>query len=121
MKQTAKALKEFVGGFGIPAYATNSVPDDVDLPYLTYPIVEPEWGKKASFYIYGWYRTTSYSDMLNMCDQIIREIGEGISISMQDGYIVLRPETPLVQFMDDEDAKAFYINLSLNSFHVPGV
>ena len=51
MKQTAKTLKEFVGGFGIPAYATNSVPDDVDLPYLTYPIVEPEWSKKASFYI----------------------------------------------------------------------
>lgn len=120
MRATAKALKEFVGGFGIPAYATDSVPDDVQSPYLTYPIVEPEWNQKSSFYIQGWYRTTNYNDLLAKADQIVREIGEGIILSMESGSLVIYPETPLIQTLTDKDTKSFYINLSINSYHMPG-
>ena len=49
MRAVAKALKTFVGGFGIPAYASDSIPDDVRAPYLTYPVQEPEWNQKATF------------------------------------------------------------------------
>ena len=123
MQETAKTLKQFFGGFGIPAYAEDSVPDDVDIPYLTYPLVEPEWQKQASFYVQGWYKATGYAEMIEKCDQITREIGDGIIVSTDKGYIVLRPETPKVQFRTDQnkDVKVFYINLSLNSYHMPGV
>jgi len=120
MRQTAKTLKTFVGGFGLPAYAAETVPKDVTLPYLTYPVVEPEWNQKATFYIQGWYRTTDYSEMLEKADQIIREVGRGITIGDESGYVVIYPESPLVQTMVSGDVRSFYINLSLNAYHLPG-
>lgn len=120
MRQTANALKNFVSGFGLPAYATETVPKDVSLPYLTYPMTEPEWNQKSTFYIQGWYRTTDYSEMLEKADQIIREIGTGIIINTDSGYMVIYPETPIVQTLVDGDVRSFYINLSLNAYQMPG-
>ena len=121
MIETAKALKSFVGGFGLPAYTNNTVPKDVTLPYLTYPLNEPEWNQKATFYIQGWYRVTAYEEMLRKADAIVKEIGTGITISTDHGYLVIYPETPLVQIMVDGDIRSFYLNLSINSYHTPGV
>ena len=120
MKATAKALKEFVGGFGLPAYTTQTVPDDVSVPYLVYPLVEPEWTKKATFYIQGWYRSTSNAALVEKADQIIKEVGAGITINTDSGYLVIYPETPLCQMMTDGDFRSFYINLSINVYQVPG-
>ena len=120
MKATAKTLKSFVGGFGIPAYTIDSVPDDVTAPYLVYPLVEPEWNQKASFYIQGWYRSRSNAALVEKADEIIKEVGTGITISTESGYIVIYPDTPLVQLMTDGDFRSFYINLSLNAFQLPG-
>ena len=125
MRSTAKTLKQFISGFGLPAYASYTVPDDVQLPFLTYPLKEPEWGQKTNFYIQGWYRVTSYSDMLETCDAIVSAIGEGIKLDAENGYVVLYPETPLVQIEAGEDEyddiRSFYISLSLNAYHMPGV
>jgi len=120
MRATAKALKEFVGGFGFPAYTTQSVPKDVQVPYLTYPLVEPEWNQKATFYIQGWFRTTSNATLAETADRIISEIGTGITISTEVGYLVIYPETPLVQMLVDGDYRSFYINLSINCYQMPG-
>lgn len=120
MKATAKALKQFVGGFGIPAYTIGSIPDNVSAPYLVYPLVEPEWDQKTSFYIQGWYRTTSNSALVEKADQILREIGTGIILNTDSGYLVIYPETPLVQLMVQDDYRSFYINLSINAYQMPG-
>ena len=120
MRATAKALKEFVGGFGLPAYTNQSVPKDVQVPYLTYPLTEPEWNQKATFYIQGWYKSTSNAALAEMADQIISEIGTGITISTESGFLVIYPESPLVQLMVDGDYRSFYINLSINSYQMPG-
>lgn len=120
MKATAKALKSFVGGFGLPAYTSQSVPKDVTVPYLTYPLVEPEWTEKATFYIQGWFRSTSNAALVETADQIIKEVGTGITINTESGYLVIYPESPLVQLMNDGDFRSFYINLSINVFQMPG-
>ena len=120
MKALAKALKTFVGGFGLPAYTIDSVPDDVSVPYLTYPLKEPEWNQKTTWYIQGWFRTTSNEELTSTADQIIKEIGEGITITTDSGYLVIYPETPLVQLMTDGDYRSFYISLSINVFQMPG-
>jgi hypothetical protein len=120
MKATAKALKEFVGSFGLPAYTTQTVPKDVSAPYLVYPLVEPEWDQKATFYIQGWYRTTSNAALVEKADQIIKEVGTGIIINTESGYLVIYPETPLVQLMTQDDYRSFYINLSINVYQMPG-
>lgn len=120
MKATAKALKTFVSSFGLPAYTSQSVPKDVTVPYLTYPLVEPEWSEKATFYIQGWYRTTSNAALVEKADEIIKAIGTGITLTTESGYLVVYPETPLVQMMNDGDYRSFYINLAINVYQMPG-
>lgn len=123
MIATAKALQTFFSGFGIPAYAENTVPDDAELPYITYPLREPEWNAKTTFYAIVYYRhQTSNLDSLTKADEIVREIGGGIELTIDGGYIVLWPETPLVQAMPPNgDVRPAYINLSINAYHMPGV
>ena len=120
MKATAEALKTFVSGFGLPAYTPESVPEGVQVPYLIYPLVEPEWNQKATFYIQGWYRSRSNAALVEKADQIIKEVGTGITISTSSGYLVIYPESPLCQLMNDGDFRSFYINLAINVYQMPG-
>ena len=122
MTQTAEALKSFFSGFGVPAYSETSVPDDIQLPYITYPMKEPEWAQPTSFYIVLWCRTKGYVTALTKADQILAAIGEGVRIETGSGWVVIRPDTPLMQEMKDNenDTKALYINLKLNAFHKAG-
>jgi len=120
MYQTAKALKGFFSGFDLPAYTTDSVPEDVQLPYIAYSLAEPEWNQKATLYAQVWDRSRSNSLILQKADQITAEIGEGKIIALEDGYLVIWPESPLVQLMTDGDFRSAYINLSLNAYHTPG-
>ena len=119
MMEVAKALKTFASSFGLPAY--GSIPDPVELPYITYPVVEPEWRENASFYLQVWHRTTSNTELLTKADEICRAIGTGLIINLEGGYLVIWPESPLVQLMVDGDFRSAYINLSINAYHVPGV
>lgn len=122
MIQTAKALYDFLSGFGIPAYTVNTVPDDAQLPYLTYPLQEPEWNRKATFYLTIYYRhQTSNFESLAKADEIVAAIGEGKILPCDGGYIVLWPETPLVQELPPNgDVRGAYVNLSINAYHTPG-
>ena len=121
MKTLAKALHDFVSGFGLPCYTLDTVPEDVQAPYLVYPLNEPEWSQKSSFYIQGWYRTKSNTELSEKADAILKAIGTGIRIQMDSGgYLVIYPETPLVQLLTDGDFRSFYINLSINSYQMPG-
>lgn len=120
MRSVAKALKSFVGGFGLPAYTIESVPEDVQVPYLTYPLNEPEWSQKTPWYIQGWFRTTSNAELTAKADEIIKEIGTGIRLYTGVGLISIYPDSPLVQLMTDGDYRSFYINLSINVYQMPG-
>ena len=120
MLNTARTLKTFFGGFGIPAYTLNSVPDDTPLPYITYPLIEPEWNEQASFYCQVWYPKNRLADLLTKADQVVRAIGEEIKFEQPGGYLVIYPSTPLIQTLTDDDTQRAYINLSINAYHLPG-
>ena len=121
MYQAAAALKTFFSGFGLPAYAESSVPDDVELPYITYSVNVPEWNQKASLYAQVWDRTRSNTGIIQTADQITAAIGERKVISFDGGYLVIWPESPLIQILVDGDFRSAYINLSINAYNLPGV
>ena len=121
MYRVAAALKTFFGGFGLPAYAENSVPEDVTLPYITFSLSAPEWNQKASGYAQVWDRSKSNTRIIEKADQITAAIGEGKKIALTGGYLVIWPESPLIQIMTDGDYRSAYINFSINSYHLPGV
>ena len=120
MYKAAAALKTFFSGFGVPAYAADSVPDDVELPYITFSLNVPEWNTKASMYAQVWDRTTTNSGIIRIADEITGAIGQGKVIPLEGGYLVVWPESPLIQVMVDGDFRSAYINLSVNAYHLPG-
>ncbi len=121
MMQVAAALKSFASSFGLPAYATGSVPDPVEVPYIVFPVPTPEWSQKTSFYFHIWHRTTSNTELFEIADRMCAEIGTGKIIDLPDGYLAIWPSTPLQQLMVDGDYRSVYINLLINAYHVPGV
>lgn len=121
MYQAAAALKTFFSGFDLPAYAENTVPEDVTLPYITYSQNVPEWNQKASGYAQVWDRTDSNTGIIQKADQITAAIGTGKIIPLTGGYLVIWPETPLIQIMTDGDFRSAYINFSINAYNMPGV
>lgn len=121
MFKAAAALKKFFSGFGIPAYAEGSVPDDVTTPYITFSLSVPEWNTKASMYAQVWDRTTSNAGIIRVADDIAAAIGQGRQITLDGGYLFLWPESPLIQLRTDGDFRSAYINLSVNVYHMPGI
>ena len=120
MLNTARTLKTFFGGFDIPAYALESVPDDVNLPYITYPMVEPEWDGQGNIYCQVWYPKNRLADLLAKADEIVGEVGTMKQFEQTGGYVVLYPTTPLIQILTDEHSQSAYISLLINAYHMPG-
>ena len=122
MQKATAAIKTFFSSFGLPAYQEGTVPDDVTLPYIVFSLSSPEWNQKASMYAMVWDRTKSNAGITRIADQITAAIGERKKIPLDGaGYLVIWPETPLIQIQVDGDFRYAYINLSINSYHLPGV
>ena len=120
MYSVAVALKTFFSGFDLPAYTVDNVPDEVTLPHITYPLVEPEWNQEASFYCQVWYPKNHLEELLSKADSIVAEIGIEKKIKLTGGYLVLHTSTPLLQKMSDDYSESMYINLSIRAYHMPG-
>ena len=120
MLDTAAKLKTFFGGFSLPAYTTDSVPETVELPYITYPLTEPEWSEQASFHCQVWYPKRQLESLIRKADEVVAAIGECKKIELQGGYLVIYPSTPLVQIRSDDYSQSAYIMLSINAYHMPG-
>lgn len=120
MASTAKALKTFFEGFGLPAYTTDTVPDDAPVRHITYPMKDTEWNQPTTMYCQVYDRSTSNAFILEVADAIIAEIGQGLVIPCEGGYVKFQLETPTVQVLTDGDFRRAYINMSMNAYHMPG-
>lgn len=121
MTSAAQALSDWLEQFELPVYLSNDVPDDAEAPYMTIPMNEPEWNAQATFYIQIWYRTRTNVELMSKADEIVSAIGTGVVIDCDGGHVVLWPESPLIQLIVDGDYRSAYINLSINSYTMPGV
>ena len=118
MTNTAKALYSFFSSFGLDAYVEYSPPEDAQLPYITYQLIEPDWWDGGTFYARVWYRSTSYTAINAKVDAISAAIGEGKSIRTDDGVVYLSKGTPWVQFMPmegDDTLKVAYLNFNIHA------
>lgn len=123
MYKAAAALKTFFSGFGVPAYAEDSVPDETELPYIAYSQNIPGWSRKASMFVKVWDRTTSNARIMQIADQITAAIGtDGKRIAMPaGGYLVIwQPDDETIQIQVDGDYRFAYINLWISHYNTPG-
>lgn len=118
------ALQSFFEGFGIRAYPSSSVPDDVVFPWLTYDPVFSEWGEPVSITVNLWYRTESERIPNEKASEISRVIGEGgKTISCDNGIIWIKRGSPFVQSLRDETddkIKRRYIQLTAEFLTIGG-
>lgn len=119
MTSVATALYAFYSGFGLPAYPEDGVPSEAALPYITYTVVQPDWNENAVHQARVWYQSESYVGVNAKADEIITAVGRGLLLPAGDGYVCLRPGTPLAQHMPIEgkpEIKIVYLNFQINFF-----
>lgn len=118
MTDTATTLYSFWSSFGIPAYPEYNIPDDAEMPYITYEIVEPEWRSQTNAYARVWYRDTSYVSIARTLDSISQRIGEGLMLPSGSGFILLFKDTQFIQFQPyevDGDVKIAYLSMIIEN------
>lgn len=93
MIQATTALYDFFSSFGIPAYVTDNIPDNVKMPYITYDIIDLKPLARGMLNASVWYRDTSFSSVIAKVDQIKAAIGTGISLKTESGSVILKQET----------------------------
>lgn len=120
MRATAAMLQTYLAGFNLPVFTAETIPEDTEPPYITYPMNLPEWTEKATFYVQIWYRTHSNTPLLEKADEILADIGEGKHLIGEDAILVIWPETPAVQLIVDGDIRSAYLNFAINAYQMPG-
>ena len=121
MKQVAAQLKLFFSEFGLPAYTRMNVPDEVELPYIAYDLIDPRWDQQGNMNCQVYYPKNQVDALLTKADEIKAAIGYGIQITLSDGYIMLYLGTPQGQQVTDEMTDSVLIPILINSYHQPGV
>lgn len=118
MTSIAKALYNFFSGFGLDAYVEYAPPEDAELPYITYQLIEPGWSDIGTIYARVWYRSTSYTAINAKVDEISAAVGEGISLRTDNGAVYLTRGTPFAQNMPmegDDTLKVVYLLFNIQT------
>lgn len=92
MRSFAEALQRFFGGFGLPAYGRNNVPDAADAPYISYEIACPPPLGEASLRAWVWYPGNDYQALLHKIDALLDAMDGGAVLDFEGGRAVLVSE-----------------------------
>ena len=111
------ALKSFFSGFGISAYPSTAVPDDVIFPYLTYEVITSAFdGEPVGVTVNLWYFTTQEGPPNAKARELSAAISLGGKVLPCDGgYIWRKRGAPWCQSLTDETSKNIkrrYINVT---------
>jgi len=111
----SKALYDFFNSFGIPAYPSTNVPDNVAFPYMTYENTLANNGSTTYPTIQLYYYTDSESVPNAKADQISKTIGLGYAIPCDDGAIYAYMESGWSAIANENDPtiKQRYTNVTL--------
>ena len=114
-----QAIHSFWSSFGLTAYDENTVPDNADLPRITYSVSKAYFDEPVMLSASPWYKSTSWVEITQKAAQIGEAIGLGGKVlKTDDGYIWLKRGVPFAQRMSDEDdtIKRIYLNVEVEYF-----
>lgn len=95
------ALQAFWGGFSLPAYDENTVPDDAAMPYITYEAKTASFDERVALTASLWYRSTSWAEISQKAEEIGDYIGGGAGVKYSGGRLWINKETPFAQRMSE--------------------
>lgn len=127
---TEQALYSFWSSFGLPVYPEEAVPTGeaegekpAEPPYITYNIVEPEFGTHATGQARIWYRSESYDEIAKKKNEVLKAIGKGKLLPAGSGYLCIRLGTPPAQYLpfsEIPEIKVCYLNLQMDAYAMNG-
>lgn len=95
-----QTLHSFWSGFGLKAYDETSVPDDAQLPYITYEVSDDQFGEPRIQSASLWYHSSSWADITAKEQEIADFITRGGRMLKYDGGAIwLQKGTPWAQRM----------------------
>jgi hypothetical protein len=97
-----QTLHAFWSGFGLKAYDETSVPDNAELPYITYEVAVDEFGANVAQTASLWYRSSSWGEITEKEQEISDYITRGGRVlGFDGGAIWLCKGSPWAQRMND--------------------
>lgn len=95
-----QTLHSFWSSFGLPAYDENSVPDGVQMPYITYEVASDNFKNDVNLTASLWYRSSSWAEITEKEQAIADFITRGgRMIAFNGGALWLNMASPWAQRM----------------------
>lgn len=116
-----QALHAFWSSFGLPAYDESTVPDNAQLPRITYSVSKGFFLEPVALSASLWYRTKSWQEITLKAEEIGESIGlSGKLLDFDGGKIWLVRGSPFYRRMTDEDdsIRRIYFNIEAEFFEV---
>ena len=111
------AVHRFLSGLGMPAYPQAAVPDDAELPYLTYALVVGDWDEgEVNIPVTMWFRTSSEA-IPNAAVRAVKDAVPrgGVMVPCDGGALWVKRGSPFAQAVvvdgDEDGMKRRYVNL----------
>lgn len=96
------ALHAFWNRFGIPAYDENTVPENAELPYITYEGQVSSFDEIVFTTASIWYKSNSWAEISRKAEEISDYIGGGAGEPYDGGRLWVTRGAPFAQRMSDE-------------------
>lgn len=113
----AQALYSFWASFGIPAWDENTVPDNAQLPYITYETSTASFPDTINLAASIWYRDLSWAAADTKAAEISAGIGYGgMLVSCDGGAIWIKRGAPFSQRMagEEDNVRRIYLNIEVD-------
>ena len=111
-----QAIQQFWASFELEAYDENTVPDNAELPYITYGVSTASIDEPVATSASIWFRSTSWAAITEKANEIEQYIGFGGRLLYHDnGTIWIKRGVPFAQRMSDEDdsIRRIYLNIEM--------
>ena len=119
MPTRTAALAAWLGGFGMPAYSAQAVPDGTEPPYITFTPVSGACGDgEQAVTVEIWRRTESEAEANADAESVGRALGlGGVMLPCDGGGLWVRRGSPFWQAADSGEpgVKRRYIILSIEN------
>ena len=114
-----QALYNFWSGFEWEAYDENSVPDNAELPYITYENGVSDFNQPVAQTASLWMRATSWTAIVAKEKEIAEAITRGgVIIHFDNGALIIRRASPWAQRMssNDDTVRRIILNYEVEYF-----